>query len=195
MDWLAEMTPGVALAPDGRTLATSSFIRATPRIWNIASGELVRHFKKNDDSNATYCLAFSPDGRFLATGTWQFVVRIWDVDKGEEHVVLREGWYPVVNVAFSSDGGLFASAEGAGERFKPCPKVRIWDTATWREVASLNGSKEGFSAIAFSPKEKILATGSGDKTVKLWDLAKICPNGKRSVEGKKGEGKKGIIVH
>jgi WD40 repeat protein len=70
----------------------------------------------------------------------------------------------VWTVAYSPDGNLLATGDDAG-------LLRLWNTATGQEVATLSGHEKFILNLAFSPDGKRLATASGDKTVKLWDTA------------------------
>ena len=108
-------------------------------------------------------LAWSPDGRYLASGANNdSVIHIWDVTNGVEAYTLRghEGW--IRNVIFSPDGKRLAS--GSTDL-----SVRIWDTASQRTVYTLTGHTDLIGGIAWSSDGTQLATASRDGTVRLWD--------------------------
>jgi WD40 repeat protein len=125
--------------------------------------------------NAALGLAFSPDGRTLALGTWSGQVKLLDLSTGKElpGPAPHNDW--VCSVAFSPDGKHLASA--GGSEFRPARnkgmtsgQVKLWDRAAAKELAPLTGhTSKVFSAI-FSPDGKTLATGSADRTVRLWDV-------------------------
>jgi WD40 repeat protein len=111
-------------------------------------------------------VAFSPDGRWLATGSGDNTVKIWDVASGFELRNLTAFSSEVKALAFSSDSQWVATA-GVFEK-----DVNVWEVATGRQIGTLTGHNAAILAMAFSPDGRWLATGSMDHTVKLWDLEK-----------------------
>jgi WD40 repeat protein/energy-coupling factor transporter ATP-binding protein EcfA2 len=108
-------------------------------------------------------VAFSPDGKTLASASADQTVKLWDVGKRHELATLHGHSSLVHSVAFSPDGKTLASA-GADRT------VRLWDLGTRHELAMLQGHSDSVFSVAFSPDGKTLASASADRTVKLWDL-------------------------
>jgi WD40 repeat protein len=115
-------------------------------------------------------VAFSPDGRLLASAADQ-TVKLWDVDVATKDFssppevrTLSGHTDRVWSVAFSPDGRLLASGSEDNT-------VKLWDVETGQEVRTLSGHTGGVESVAFSPDGRRLASGSVDNTVKLWDVA------------------------
>jgi WD40 repeat protein len=110
-------------------------------------------------------VAFSPDGRTLATAI-DGTIRLWVTATQQEiGVPVAAGPGPVNAVAFSPDGQTLATAGGDGT-------ARLWDVATQQEIGTpMAAGPDPLYAVAFSPDGQTLATIGGDGTARSWDVA------------------------
>jgi RNA polymerase sigma factor (sigma-70 family) len=149
----------VTFSPDGNTLAAGGGDNVY--LWR-ATTEQLQLTLTGHGGNTVSSVAFSPDGKLVAVGAWD--MKVWSVDSGREVANLgRQARGRSWPVAFSPDGKTLVTGYGQ--------TVKLWDVATWRQRASLEGHTREVSSLAFAPDGKTLATASWDGAVKLWDFA------------------------
>jgi WD40 repeat protein len=110
-------------------------------------------------------LAFAPDGKSLAIGSWDGSLVLWDADAGRIRARVPAHRSPVMVVDFTSDGARVATA-GLLD-----PVVRVWDASSGEAVASLRAQVWRSPTLAFSPDGALLASLGFDGTVLIWEVA------------------------
>ncbi|MEG3946324.1 hypothetical protein QT975_22615, partial [Microcoleus sp. w2-18aC4] len=108
-----------------------------------------------------WSVSFSPDGKYIATASWDNTARLWDVTgKLIQEFKGHQRW--VSSVSFSPDGKYIATASAD-------KTARLWDL-TGKFIQEFKGHQGGVNSVSFSPDGKYIATASGDYTARLWDL-------------------------
>lgn len=113
-------------------------------------------------SDLIHDLAFSPDGKILATTGYDRLIKLWDVETGKELRTLKDHSDSVYGIAFSPDGKLLASA--AADR-----AVKVWDVATGKRLYTLSDATDWVYAVAWSPDGKHLAATGVDRSIRVWE--------------------------
>ncbi|NEO29627.1 MAG: hypothetical protein F6K36_04085 [Symploca sp. SIO3C6] len=111
----------------------------------------------------TLSVAFSPDGKILATGSADGEIHLWQVADAKKLLTLKVNNSWIWSIAFSPDGQILASA---GEDHS----VKLWNPSSGECLQTLPGHSSQIWSVAFSSDGHTLASGSEDQTVKLWDL-------------------------
>jgi RNA polymerase sigma factor (sigma-70 family) len=160
----------IAFSPDGQTLASGGPAGAV-YLWDVRSGKekqrlSLRPPPKDGDGppfnrGMIHAVAFSPDGRNLASTAQLSPTRLWDVASGKEIRVLQGDRWGAFSVAFSPDGKLVSSGEGTG-------MVRTWETSTGKELAHFHAHARWVSGLAFAPDGRTLIS-SGDTSIRSWE--------------------------
>jgi WD40 repeat protein/DNA-binding Xre family transcriptional regulator len=145
-------------SPNGQLLVTG--IDNEVYVWQIAESRLVLTCKGH--TAWVQSLAFSPDGRLVASGSHDHTVRVWNVETGQCIKTLREHTSGIHAIAFSPDGKTLVS--GSDDY-----TTRIWRVETWECVHCLRGHTDRVVFVAFTPDGQALVSGSHDQTIKVWD--------------------------
>jgi WD40 repeat protein len=133
----------------------------------VLAKTLIGHSSKiyNDGSieGKVSSVAFSPDGKTLASGSHDATIKIWNVSTGELITTLKGHSNSVNSVAFSPDSKIVAS--GSHDK-----TVKIWNVSR-AELFTTKRHFNSVNSVVFSPNGKTLASGSSDKTIKIWNVS------------------------
>ena len=156
----------MAFSLDGELLAVGTRAwDAAVHLWDAKTGEHL--FTLTGDFRTVNCVAFSPDGKTIASASTGEIVRLWDVETG---ALLREvpgHRWPVRSVAFSPDGAVIASAGGLrGEG-----ELGLWDVNTGRKLWTRVSVAYDLRFVGFTSDGQALVSGGWDGTIRLWDVA------------------------
>ena len=175
----------VCFSPDVKTLASSSSNGI--KLWDINDMNNLKEPRRFCVNNLFMSVSFSPDGKILASGSYEGIY-LWDIsDINEVKVPLildqnRDVYSAVYSVSFSPDGKILASASGRNTGKEDNDgdtiyegEIKLWDVSdicSVKELRTLKGHNSCVVSVSFSPDGKILASGSWDKTIKLWAMDK-----------------------
>jgi WD40 repeat protein len=168
----------VAYSPDGKLVATgdghdrgsTGGLDAQIRLWRVADGKLLRQFPGH--INSVQDIAFSPDGKMLATAGHDARTKLWEVATGKRLRQLRGADAQFRSVAFSPEGGLLAVASTSGE-------LAIWRIDSGQKVrdfGAIGDERRGVGQVVFLPDGKTIlsrefrsARGGGQDEFHFWD--------------------------
>ncbi len=146
---------------DGRELALGTFDgnQAIVFVHDVATGR--SRCALRGHLGGVSALAFSHNGRLIATASEDRSTKIWDVDTGQQIRTLRHGNEPPTGVAFSRDGTRFATASFYGT-------VTVWETSTGKKISKFLGHDAPIGGLAFHPDGDRLVSAGEDGTVRIW---------------------------
>jgi WD40 repeat protein/serine/threonine protein kinase len=154
----------LAFHRDGRHLAVAG--SEVVEVWDVVAHARVHELRGH--SLWIYCVSFSPDGKWLATGGFDRTIKLWDTVSGEARTTIYGHNGGITDLAFSPDSRSLASA--SEDR-----SVRLWEIPTGRLIGVFHGHKDSVQSIAFAPDGLELASAGVDASFKIWDRRRSLP--------------------
>jgi WD40 repeat protein len=161
----------VAFSPNGEQLISSSYDQ-TLKLWNQKTGQCIRTLQGH--GNRVWSVAFDATGEWLASGGDDHAAKLWQVSNGQCTKTIKGHTNAVMAIALNPVRHYLASGHED-------QTVRLWDLSAGKCIQTLHGHTNRVWSVAFAPPSKnstakdndventILASGSGDRTVKLWN--------------------------
>ena len=166
----------LALSKDGKVMASASCAehdgdnnckKSEIVLWDAQTGKPLGD-ALTGHKNYVYSVGFSPDGKILASGSFDNTIILWDISIPSNPfkiAILIEHTGFVESVAFSPDGKMLASASND-------QTVRLWDAHTGKQIGKpLSGHASSVLFVTFSPNSKVLASGGDNGDIILWNVA------------------------
>jgi WD40 repeat protein/predicted Ser/Thr protein kinase len=166
-----------AFSPDGRyVVTTGGFIESggnlfgddtsnNATLWEAETGREILRFKGHID--LIMCVAFSPDGRKILTGSRDKTAKLWDATSGACLTTLEGHTDQLGSVEFSGDGRCIVTTAAADQT------ARIWDATSGHLLLTIKGHGSTLACAKFSPIDPRIVVTCGDKTVRVWNTEAI----------------------
>jgi WD40 repeat protein/DNA-binding SARP family transcriptional activator len=162
-----------AWSPDGSQIAAGGMFSDRVIIWNFQTGEQIATLVHSDNENwMVDYVEWSPDGSKFVSCHDDSTVVVWDAKTWQPLYTLHHDPPAfVMTAAWSPDGTRLLTTAGNDEQGAKDTTVRIWDSATGKELQVMRGHTKSVWPGDWSPNGKRIATFSNDGTVKVWDVA------------------------
>lgn len=154
----------VAFSPDGKLLAAAGGLPARSgevKIWDVEKRAPLHTITGHAD--CIYAVEFAPDGKRIATASYDKLIKLWDVESGKEIRTLKDHIDAVNALAFTPDGKRLVSA--SADR-----GVKIWDVASGERLYTMSEPTDGLNTLAIDPQGNRVAAGGLDRTIRVWSL-------------------------
>ncbi|BAZ46552.1 WD-40 repeat protein [Chondrocystis sp. NIES-4102] len=155
----------VAVSPTEKNTFAAGDWNGKIKIWqNNPDGtqKLIRTIAGHNDSINQ--IKYSPDGKLIASVSWERNIKIWNAETGQLINTLRGNNEGINTIAFTPDGQTLVS--GGEDR-----NIKIWNVATGQLINTLTGHTDSIKTVTISPDGKMIATAGYDKTIKIWSIA------------------------
>ena len=169
LDGHADSIHGLAVAPDGELIATGSYDHEI-RLWSLSKRVELRTL--GGHNGAVHGLDFRRDGKILASASADRTAKLWDVTSGARLETFGQPLKRQDTIAFAPDGASVMAAGGDH-------RIRSWEVSATATEGSNPLRHARFAhhgrivALAFSPTGRLIASGSADRTVKIWDAGTL----------------------
>ena len=164
----------LAFSPDGSRIVSGS-TDACLKIWNANTGVCIKNIEGVIDNSGGNWLknfeghlspvssvAYSPDGKYIVSGSYDGIIKIWDANTGKYLKTLLGGSRTIFSLAFSPDGSRIVSCSVDNT-------IKIWNANTGECIKTLKGDNDRFYSVAYSPDGTKIISCSADRYIKIWD--------------------------
>jgi WD40 repeat protein/mono/diheme cytochrome c family protein len=167
-NWIATGLSGkvnsLRLSADRKTIVVGCGIAGVggeALLLDVADGQVLQRFVGHSD--AIYCAATTPDGRLLATGSYDRKILLWDISTGEQVRELTGHNGPIYDLDFDVSGQVLATASGD-------QTVKLWHVASGQRLDTLGQPEGEQRCVRFSPDGQTLVAGGADKQLRKWQV-------------------------
>jgi WD40 repeat protein/transcriptional regulator with XRE-family HTH domain len=164
--WETGAAKSLAFAPDGTTLVSAGWKDRRVRLWDVGSGRLLHTFE--GETNQINRVVWSPDGRTLASCSYQKAIWLWDVEQRRHRATLSGHTSDINGMAFTPDSQRLLSGSADST-------LRVWDVESGQCMRVMQGYAVSYHSFDWSPNGSHLVSGGTDGVVTLWDLGSERP--------------------